>query len=56
MLLLRQTFNILALQMPHLSLFFVAHISRFNADPRRAACRLPVGVDGLLTGITAFHF
>jgi hypothetical protein len=48
LLLLRQTVVNLAFQMPHVPLFFVAHISRFDSHYRRAADRLHFIVDGLL--------
>jgi len=50
LLLLRQMDVILAFQMPHLPLFFVAHVSRFDSDSRRPAGCLSAGLDGLLTG------
>jgi hypothetical protein len=50
LLLLRQVDVILAFQMPHMPLFFVAHVSRFDSDSRRLAGRLSAAVDGLLTG------
>jgi hypothetical protein len=45
---------ILAFQMPHLPLFFVAHVSRFDSHSRRSGSHLPAGLDGLLTGAAAF--
>jgi hypothetical protein len=41
---------ILAFQMPHMPLFFVAHVSRFDSRSRRLDRRLSAGLDGLLTG------
>lgn len=48
LLLLRQTALILAFQMPHLQLFFVAHASHFDFDARRAGDGLHIVVAGLL--------
>jgi hypothetical protein len=48
LLLPRQTFIVLALQVPHLPLFFRAFESRFSTRAGRSADGLPAGVDGLV--------
>jgi hypothetical protein len=52
LLLLLQKVVVLEFQMPHLPLFFVAHIPHFASHSRRIARRLLSRLDGLLNGAT----
>ena len=52
LLLLRQMVIILAVSMPHLSLFLVADISRFGAHSRRADFRIFFIVAGLVNPLS----